>query len=170
MVLSKNFRSLIHSRLELGLQGYAHSHPNTYILLVEPDHHDPGLFLANAFDYSRRTRLAEHACQRNRAHLRSQRSTLGPLLARHGLVLDDAVPGPPSKLALATLRGACPPTVWRNQICSGKLEWGFGRASACLSSEASIVPPGCRYQGILAGLPANAPYRFPVRPGTCPSC
>ncbi len=91
MVLSQTFRSLIHSRLELGLQGYAHSHPGTDILLFEPDHHDPELFLANAFDYSRRRRLAEHAYQRTRAHLRSQRSTLGPLLVRHGLVLADAV-------------------------------------------------------------------------------
>jgi NTE family protein len=91
MVLSQTFRSLIHSRLELGLQGYAQSHPDTDILLFEPDHHDPELFLANTFDYSRRRRLAEHAYQRTRAQLRTQRGTLVPLLARHGLTLDDAV-------------------------------------------------------------------------------
>ena len=90
MVLSQTFRSLIHSRLELGMQGYATSHPGADILLFEPDHRDPELFLANTFDYSRRQRLAEHAYQRTRAHLRSQRSTLGPLLARHGLGLNDA--------------------------------------------------------------------------------
>lgn len=90
MVLSQTFRSLIHSRLELGMHGYATSHPHTDILLFEPDHRDPELFLANAFDYSRRRQLAEHAYQRTRAHLRSQRGTLGPLLARHGLALDNA--------------------------------------------------------------------------------
>jgi len=90
MVLSQTFRSLIHSRLELGLHGYATSHPGADILLFEPDQRDPELFLANTFDYSRRRRLAEHAYQRTRAHLRSQRGTLGSLLVRHGLGLNDA--------------------------------------------------------------------------------
>ncbi len=91
VVLSQTFRSLIHSRLELGMKGYAHSHPQTDFLLLEPDHRDPALFLANTFAYSQRRALAEHAYQRTRATLRSQRSTLGARLARHGLALNDAV-------------------------------------------------------------------------------
>ena len=38
VVLSQTFRSLIHSRLELGMKGYERSHPDTTILLFEPDH------------------------------------------------------------------------------------------------------------------------------------
>lgn len=91
VVLSQTFRSLIHSRLELGMKGYAQSHPHTDILLFEPDHRDPALFLANTFAYSQRRALAEHAYQRTRALLRSQRSSLGDTLARHGLRLNDAV-------------------------------------------------------------------------------
>jgi NTE family protein len=91
VVLSQTFRSLIHSRLELGMKGYAHSHPDTDILLFEPDHRDPALFLANTFAYSQRRALAEHAYQRTRAMLRSQRSSLGIRLGRHGLALDDTV-------------------------------------------------------------------------------
>jgi len=91
VVLSQTFRSLIHSRLELGMKGYALSHPGTDILLFEPDHRDPALFLANTFAYSQRRALAEHAYQCTRATLRSQRSTLGARLARHGLALNDAV-------------------------------------------------------------------------------
>lgn len=91
VVLSQTFRSLIHSRLELGMKGYAQSHPHTDILLFEPDHRDPALFLANTFAYSQRRALAEHAYQRTRALLRSQRSSLGDRLARHGLALNDAV-------------------------------------------------------------------------------
>jgi predicted acylesterase/phospholipase RssA len=91
VVLSQTFRSLIHSRLELGMKGYASSHPDTDILLFEPDHRDPALFLANTFAYSQRRALAEHAYQRTRAMLRSQRSSLGATLARHGLQLDAAV-------------------------------------------------------------------------------
>jgi predicted acylesterase/phospholipase RssA len=91
LVLSQTFRSLIHSRLELGMKGYQHSHPDTDILLFEPDHRDPELFLANLFSYGQRQHLAEHAYQRTRADLRSRRSVLRATLARHGLQLDDAV-------------------------------------------------------------------------------
>ena len=91
VVLSQTFRSLIHSRLELGLKGYAGSHPGTDVVLLEPDHRDPEMFLANTFGYSQRRLMAEHAYQHTRAHLRSRRSSLGALLARHGLTLDDAV-------------------------------------------------------------------------------
>ena len=91
VVLSQTFRSLIHSRLELGLKGYESSHPGTDILLFEPDHRDPEMFLANTFGYSQRRWLAEHAYQRTRADLRSRRSTLRRQLQRHGLELDDAV-------------------------------------------------------------------------------
>ena len=90
VVLSQTFRTLIHSRLELGLKGYEASHPGTDILLFEPDHRDPALFLANTFGYGQRRLLAEHAYQRTRADLRSRRGTLSATLARHGLVLDDA--------------------------------------------------------------------------------
>ena len=76
VVLSQTFRTLIHSRLELGMKGYDASHPGTDVLLFEPDHRDPAMFLANTFGYSQRRRLAEHAYQRTRADLRSRRSAL----------------------------------------------------------------------------------------------
>jgi NTE family protein len=91
VVLSQTFRSLIHSRLELGMKGYDISHPHTDIVLFEPDQRDPALFLANTFAYSQRRQLAEHAYQQTRADLRSRRSALGATLARHGLALNKAV-------------------------------------------------------------------------------
>lgn len=91
VVLSQTFRSLIHSRLELGLKRYERSHPHTDIVLFEPDHRDPEMFLANTFGYAQRRSLAEHAYQKTRADLRSRRSTLAATLERHGLRLDDAV-------------------------------------------------------------------------------
>ena len=90
LVLSQTFRSLIRSRLELGLKGYETSHPDTDIVLFEPDQRDPEMFLANIFSYSQRRKLAEHAFQKTREDLRSRRSTLSQTLARHGLRLDDA--------------------------------------------------------------------------------
>ena len=100
VVLSQTFRSLIHSRLELGMKGYDSSHPDTDILLFEPDHRDPEMFLANTFGYSQRRRLAEHAYQRTRADLRSRRGTLRATLARHGIRLNDAVLDDPHRTLL----------------------------------------------------------------------
>jgi predicted acylesterase/phospholipase RssA len=91
VVMSQTFRSLIHSRLELGLKGYAHSHPDTDILLFEPDHRDPTMFLANTFGYRQRRALAEHAYERMRHDLRERRGALNRQLARHGLALDAEV-------------------------------------------------------------------------------
>ncbi len=104
MVLSQTLRSFIHSRLELGMQGYARSHPGTDILLFEPDHSDPELFLANTFDYSQRRRLAEHAYRRTREHLLAQQDRLGPVLARHGLSLDIAMLTDPARRLLPKAR------------------------------------------------------------------
>jgi NTE family protein len=90
VVLSQTFRSLIHSRLEMGLRGYQRSHPDADVLLFEPDQRDSELFSANLFSTSQRRALAEHAYQATRADLRSRRGTLNRALARHGLALDDA--------------------------------------------------------------------------------
>lgn len=91
LLLSQTFRSLIHSRLEIGLKGYAESHPGTDIVLLEPDRHDPEMFLANTFGYSQRRLLAEHAYGQTRAELRSRRSALAATLSAHGLAFDEAV-------------------------------------------------------------------------------
>ncbi len=93
-VLSQTFRSLIHSRLQLGLKHYAQAYPTTDIVLIEPNHRDPELYLANTFSYSQRRHLAEHAYQQTRQMLRAQQTPLATRLGYHGItikhqVLDD---------------------------------------------------------------------------------
>jgi predicted acylesterase/phospholipase RssA len=88
VVLSQTLRSLIHSRLELGMRNYARSHPHADIVFFEPDHRDAELFLANTFSYRHRRELAEHAFQTIRADLLRRAPTIQDQLARHGLVLD----------------------------------------------------------------------------------
>lgn len=100
VVLSQTFRTLIHSRLELGMKGYESSHPATDILLFEPDQRDPEMFVANTFGYSQRRALAEHAYQQTRADLRSRRSRVRRVLARHGIGLDDTVLDDPRRRLL----------------------------------------------------------------------
>ena len=100
VVLSQTFRSLIHSRLELGLKGYTQSHPGTDIVLFEPDQRDPEMFLANTFSVSNRRLLAEHAYQRTRQLLRSRRSVLAAQLAPHGVTIDAGVLDDPGRRLL----------------------------------------------------------------------
>jgi NTE family protein len=93
-VLSQTFRTMIHSRMQLGMKHYERAYPHTDIVLIEPDHRDPELYLANTFSYAHRRELAEHAYQKTREHLRTQRTRLGAVFARHGIrlnadVLDD---------------------------------------------------------------------------------
>ena len=98
VVLSQTFRTLIHSRLELGMKGYEASHPGTDILLFEPDHRDPEMFLANLLAYEQRRAPAEHAYQQTRADLRSRRTALRRTLAAHGLALDEDVLDDPTRV------------------------------------------------------------------------
>jgi predicted acylesterase/phospholipase RssA len=90
-VLSQTFRSLIHSRLLLGLKGYEQAYPNTDIVLIEPNHRDPELYLANTFSYSQRRHLAEHAYQQTRQMLRSNQTNLSTKLGYHGITLNHAM-------------------------------------------------------------------------------
>jgi NTE family protein len=87
LVLSQTFRSMIHSRMALGLKGYERTHPQTDIVLFEPDPRDAEIFMANTFSYAHRRHLAEHAYQATRELLRERAATLTPQFARAGLTL-----------------------------------------------------------------------------------
>jgi len=89
-VLSQTFRSMIHSRMELGMKQYERLYPKTDIVLLEPDKRDPELYLANTFSYRQRREMAEHAYQQTRHMLRT-RPEIAAKLARHGIGLRAAV-------------------------------------------------------------------------------
>jgi predicted acylesterase/phospholipase RssA len=96
-VLSQTFRSMIHSRMELGMKHYEHCYPTTDIVLIEPDHRDPELYLANTFSYAQRRHLAEHAYQQTRQMLRSRKTGLSAKLSRHGISLNHSVLDDPKR-------------------------------------------------------------------------
>ena len=101
-VLSQTFRSMIHSRMELGMKHYEHAYPHTDIILIEPDHRDPELYLANTFSYAQRRHLAEHAYQQTRQMLRSNKTGISAKLSRHGIGLNhDALNDPKRHLTQA---------------------------------------------------------------------
>lgn len=99
-VMSQTFRSMIHSRLALGFRHYERSYPGTDIVLIEPDQRDAELFFANTFSYRQRRELAEHAFQQTRQMLRDRAGHLGPMLARHGITLDEAALRDPQRRLL----------------------------------------------------------------------
>ena len=96
-VLSQTFRAMIHSRLELGMKHYKRAYPDTEIVLLEPDHRDTEMYLANTFSYGQRRQMAEHAYQQTRQMLRSRKTTLSAKLARHGVSLNMQVLDDPNR-------------------------------------------------------------------------
>ncbi len=106
-VLSQTFRSMIHSRMELGMKHYERAYPDTDIVLIEPDHRDPELYLANTFSYRQRRHLAEHAFQQTRQMLRSRKTGLSAKLSRHGIHIDHAALDDPKAHLCAPMK---PPT------------------------------------------------------------
>jgi NTE family protein len=105
-VMSQTFRAMIHSRLELGMKHYEHAYPHTDIVLIEPDHRDTDMFLANTFSYRQRRQMAEHAYQSTRQMLRSRKTTLTAQLARHGIRLNMAALDDPKRQLVAPLPAA----------------------------------------------------------------
>lgn len=91
IVLSQTFRTLLQSRVEVGLAKYAEMYPEVDQLVLEPHPDDGEVFFTNIFSYSSRRRMCEHAFRRTLADLRANRECLVPLLARHGLGLRDQI-------------------------------------------------------------------------------
>ena len=87
VVLGQTFRSLIQSRMQVGMAGYQARYPGSDVLLFEPDRDDERMFFANVFRYADRRRMVDHAYQRVRADLLAHADTLDRVFARHGLRL-----------------------------------------------------------------------------------
>jgi predicted acylesterase/phospholipase RssA len=86
-LLGQAIRTMIHSRLALGMRHYAQAYPRTDIVLLEPEADDAVLQRAHPFGYAQRRALAVHAYQRTRAWLRAQGGELSATFARHGIAL-----------------------------------------------------------------------------------
>ena len=136
-VMSQTFRAMIHSRLELGMKHYEHSYPHTDIVLLEPDHRDTAMFLANTFSYRQRRQMAEHAYQSTRHMLRSRKTTLSTQLARHGITLNLALLDDPKRQLVTPLPAAT----------------RVGRAIASLEEIMDDLSHAIKPRAVVAGLP-----------------
>ena len=90
-VLSQTFRTLLQSRMQVGLARYAQEYSHVDQLVFEPSAEDAELYFANAFSFAARRRICETAYRHTLADLRTRADTLRPLLAAHGIALNEAV-------------------------------------------------------------------------------
>ncbi len=86
-VLSQTFRTLIHSRLGMGIAAYARRYQNADVVLIEPQRDDYRMFFTNIFSFSARRAVAAHAYQATRQVLLRRKDELAPRFARHGIRL-----------------------------------------------------------------------------------
>lgn len=119
-VLSQTFRTLLQSRMHVGLARYAQQYPDIDQMVFEPNAHDGELFHTNAFSFAARRRVCQLAWRNTIDDLRLRADELRPVLADNGIrlrddVLDDdsrtlldglAEPPPPSTDTTARLRRA----------------------------------------------------------------
>lgn len=91
VVLAQTFRSLVYSRMQVGMGRYRKEFPDADVLLFQPSRDDAVMFFTNVFSYSGRRRLCEHAYQKTRDELERRSHELEPVLARHRITIDRAV-------------------------------------------------------------------------------
>ena len=87
-VLSQSVRTMIHSRMRLGMRSYDSQFPDADIILLEPPRDDIEDFFSNLFSFSSRRAICEHAYEITRKDLLARKDELLPILERHGLSLD----------------------------------------------------------------------------------
>jgi predicted acylesterase/phospholipase RssA len=107
-VLSQTFRTLLQSRMQVGLSRYAQQYPDVDQLVFEPNAADGELFFSNAFSFSARRRICQLAYRNTLDDIGRRRETLRPLLAAHGIGLRDAFLDDPERTILAGLEQTPP--------------------------------------------------------------
>jgi NTE family protein len=90
-VLSQTLRTLLQSRMQIGMEKYPHQFPNIDQLVFEPNSEDSELFFTNLFSFSARHRVCQLAYRNTLADLRKRAGVLRPLLAAHGIGLRDEI-------------------------------------------------------------------------------
>jgi len=107
-VLSQTFRTLLQSRMQVGLARYVQQYPNVDQLVFEPNETDGDLFFTNAFSFASRRRVCQLGYRNALDDLRKRRAELTQILAAHGLALRDEVLDDERRTVLSGLPPAPP--------------------------------------------------------------
>lgn len=86
-VLAQTFRTLVRSRLDVGMAAYERKFKDRDVVLLEPQRDDYKMFFTNIFGFSERRAVCEHAYQKTRASLLARYDELAPVFERHGVTL-----------------------------------------------------------------------------------
>lgn len=104
-VLSQTFRTLVHSRLEIGMASYVERYPDADIVLFEPDRDATEMFFGNLFSLEERHEVCEMAYHTTRRQLRARLPKLEPVFARHGITVRHDVLGDETRTVRSTFEG-----------------------------------------------------------------
>lgn len=90
-VLSQTLRTMLQSRMQVGLARYPQQYPQIDQMVFEPNAADRDLFYTNIFSFSSRRRISQLAYRNTLDDLRNRRAQIEPVLARHGIRLREDV-------------------------------------------------------------------------------
>ena len=90
-VLSQTVRTLLHSRMGVGMSAYDLRFPDADVAVFEPERDEYEMAFANVFSFRSREAICDLAYRATRRDLARRRHTLAPMLARHGIRLRDEV-------------------------------------------------------------------------------
>ncbi len=90
-VLSQTFRTVMQSRMQVGLDKYITQYPHSDLALFEPNSDEVELFFTNAFSFSSRLHVCDLAYRSTLNDLVARRDDIEPLLERVGMRLRDDV-------------------------------------------------------------------------------
>lgn len=91
IVLAQTFRTLVHSRMEVGMSAYPSRYPDADVVLFEPPRDAYDMFFARLFSLHERRDVCEIGYRITRAQLRERLDDLVPRLARHGVTVREDV-------------------------------------------------------------------------------
>jgi predicted acylesterase/phospholipase RssA len=83
-LLSQTFRTLIHSRMVVGMARYRAHFPDADVVLFEPDRDEYGLFFRNIFSFKSRREVCEIGYRATRHDLLRRHALMDSALRRHG--------------------------------------------------------------------------------------
>jgi NTE family protein len=86
-ILAQTVRTVIRSRMTVGLEKYSVAYPNAAVLLFEPKQGDAAIFMTSILSLKNRRKICELAYQQTRNDLRLRQIELKPILEKVGLSL-----------------------------------------------------------------------------------
>ena len=109
-VLSQTLRTMLQSRMQIGMERYPALYPDVDQLVFEPNSGDGELFSTSLLSFSARRRVCDLAYRNTRADLHARAAALQPVLSAHGLRLREELLADAGRGILDSLGPPLPPT------------------------------------------------------------